>query len=95
MGGSSHKCECSHGEKVKSVQEYYKLYGLTENEANDFLTQNVIMRPNSRQRFKYVKVMKIDDIDQELDNNQLIVWERVEVFIQNNIISGFNYDRNE
>jgi len=63
-----------------------QLIGMTEEKANDFLSRNVI--PNTGQRFKYVRVVRKDGIDQQIDNE--IREERLDVFIENSTITGFD-----
>jgi len=90
MGNSSPRVKGSYN----PMNDYRKLKGMTEEEANEFLTKNVIRRVYSSQRYKYVFVVQRDGIKQEM-NNELIIWERLEVFTEKNKISGFDYERND
>lgn len=63
-----------------------QLIGMTEKEANEFLSRNVML--TNGQRFKYVRVVKKDGVNQPRDKD--IREERLDVFIENNTITGFD-----
>jgi hypothetical protein len=89
MGNSSSSLPNTHSDMEKKSLKTVpmeQLIGMTVEEANDFLGRHVI--PTNGQRFEYVRIVRKDGIDQQIDNE--IREERLDVFIVNDTITGFD-----